>query len=251
MLDSVLAYPMPRQFPMPRRRTGRQAGVMHIRDWPEDERPREKLIARGGPALSDAELLAIFIGCGPRGQSAVDLGRSLLGQCGGLRGLLDRPTPELVKLRGLGPARACALVAALELGTRHLGQQLQRGESLADPDQAGAYLARKLRPLPHEVFACLFLDTRHRVIAYEELFRGTIDGSEVHPREVARRCLAHNAAAVIFGHNHPSGNPEASAADRAVTARLKQALALVEVRVLDHFIVGDGAPTSMAQRGWL
>ena len=142
-------------------------------------------------------------------------------------------------------------MAALELGTRHLGQQLQRGEALADPDQAGSYFARKLRPLQHEVFACLFLDTRHRVIAYEELFRGTLDGSEVHPREVARRCLAHNAAAVIFGHNHPSGNPEASAADRAVTARLKQALALVEVRVLDHFIVGDGAPTSMAQRGWL
>jgi DNA repair protein RadC len=224
---------------------------MHIRDWPEDERPREKLLARGGAALSDAELLALFIGCGPRGQSAVDLGRQLLAECGGLRGLLDRPGAELARLRGLGPARACALVAALELGTRHLAQQLQRGEALADPDQAGAYFARKLRPLPHEVFACLFLDTRHRVLAYEELFRGTLDGSEVHPREVARRCLAHNAAAVIFGHNHPSGNPEASAADRAVTARLKQALALVEVRVLDHFIVGDGEPTSMARRGWV
>jgi DNA repair protein RadC len=224
---------------------------MHIRDWPEDERPREKLLAGGGASLSDAELLALFIGCGPRGQSAVDLGRQLLAEAGGLRPLLDRAAPELARLRGLGPARACALVAALELGTRHLGQQLQRGEALADPDQAGAYFCRKLRPLPHEVFACLFLDTRHRVIAYEELFRGTLDGSEVHPREVARRCLAHNAAAVIFGHNHPSGNPEASAADRAVTARLKQALALVEVRVLDHFIIGDGSPTSMAQRGWL
>ena len=242
---------MPRRFPTPLPARAKQDGDMHIRDWPEDERPREKLLARGAPALSDAELLAIFIGCGPRGQSAVDLGRQLLTECGGLRGLLDRPGAELAKLRGLGPARACALVAALELGTRHLGQQLQRGESLADPDQAGAYFARKLRPLPHEVFACLFLDTRHRVLAYEELFRGTLDGSEVHPREVARRCLAHNAAAVIFGHNHPSGNPEASAADRAVTARLKQALALVEVRVLDHFIVGDGEPTSMARRGWL
>ena len=224
---------------------------MHIRDWPEEERPREKLLARGSGALSDAELLAIFIGCGPRGQSAVDLGRQLLTQCGGLRGLLDLPPAGLAKLRGLGPARACALTAALELGTRHLAQQLERGEALSDPDQAGAYFARKLRHLPHEVFACLFLDTRHRVIAYEELFRGTLDGSEVHPREVARRCLTHNAAAVIFGHNHPSGNPEASAADRAVTARLKQALALVEVRVLDHFIIGDGAPSSMAQRGWV
>ena len=223
---------------------------MHIRDWPEDERPREKLMARGATALSDAELLAIFIGCGPKGRSAVDLGRELL-QPAGLRGLLDRPVADLARLRGLGPARACALAAALELGTRHLGQQLQRGEALSDPDQAGAYFQRKLRALPHEVFACLVLDTRHRVLAYEELFRGTLDGSEVHPREVARRCLAHNAAAVIFGHNHPSGNPEASAADRAVTARLKQALALVEVRVLDHFIVGDGAPTSMARRGWV
>lgn len=224
---------------------------MHIRDWPEQERPREKLLSQGAAALSDAELLAIFLGCGGRGQSAVDLGRELLQRCGSLRGLLDLPGEALASLPGLGPARSSALVAALELGTRHLGQQLQRGDALADPDQAGLYFMRKLRPLPHEVFACLFLDTRHRVIAYEELFRGTLDGSEVHPREVARRCLAHNAAAVIFGHNHPSGNPEASAADRAVTARLKQALALVEVRVLDHFIVGDGAPTSMAQRGWV
>jgi DNA repair protein RadC len=242
---------MRRRFPIPARGAGRQSGDMHIHDWPELERPREKLLARGGAALSDAELLALFIGCGLRGQSAVDLGRQLLAECGGLRGLLDRPSAELARLRGLGPARACVLVAALELGTRHLAQQLQRGEALADPDQAGAYFARKLRPLPHEVFACLFLDTRHRVLAYEELFRGTLDGSEVHPREVARRCLAHNAAALIFGHNHPSGNPEASAADRAVTARLKQALALVEVRVLDHFIVGDGEPTSMARRGWV
>ena len=236
---------------MPAATLNGQSGCMHIRDWPEEERPREKLLARGSGALSDAELLAIFIGCGPRGQSAVDLGRQLLTQCGGLRGLLDLPPAGLAKLRGLGPARACALTAALELGTRHLAQQLERGEALSDPDQAGAYFARKLRHLPHEVFACLFLDTRHRVIAYEELFRGTLDGSEVHPREVARRCLTHNAAAVIFGHNHPSGNPEASAADRAVTARLKQALALVEVRVLDHFIIGDGAPSSMAQRGWV
>jgi len=224
---------------------------MHIRDWPAGERPREKLLAQGAGVLSDAELLALFIGCGARGRSAVDLGRQLLAAAGGLRALLDRAAPDLARLPGLGPARACTLVAALELGTRHLGQQLQRGEALADPAQAGAYFSRKLRALPQEVFACLFLDTRHRVIAYEELFRGTLDGSEVHPREVARRALQHNAAALIFGHNHPSGNPEPSAADRAVTARLKQALALVEVRVLDHFVVGDGVATSMAQRGWV
>jgi len=224
---------------------------MHIRDWPSGEKPREKLLAGGAARLSDAELLAIFIGSGVRGQSAVDLGRRLLADAGGLRPLLDQPPRALAKLHGLGPARACALAAALELGTRHLGQRLERGEALADPGQAGSYFQRKLRPLPHEVFACLYLDNRHRVIAFEELFRGTLDGADVHPREVAKRCLAHNAAAVIFGHNHPSGSAEPSAADRAVTARLKQALALVEVRVLDHFIVGDGAPTSMAQRGML
>lgn len=132
-----------------------------------------------------------------------------------------------------------------------IDDRFKRGEALADPAQAGELFKRKLSGLDYEIFACAFLDTRHRVIAYEELFRGTIDGSEIHPREVARRCLAHNAAAVIFGHNHPSGNPDPSAADRAVTARLKQALALLEVRVLDHFIVGDGAATSMAQRGWM
>ncbi len=251
MTGCGLAYPKAGGILIPAGCVAGQAVAMQIRDWPASERPREKLLAHGGAALSDAELLAIFIGCGARGQSAVDLGRQLLGEAGGLRSLLDRPASALARMRGIGPARACALAAALELGTRHLGEQLQRGEALADPAQAGAYFSRKLRALPHEVFACLFLDTRHRVVAYEELFRGTIDGSEVHPREVARRCLAHNAAAVIFGHNHPSGNPEPSAADRAVTARLKQALGLVEVRVLDHFIVGDGQATSMAQRGWL
>jgi DNA repair protein RadC len=222
---------------------------MHIRDWPIGERPREKLLAHGSGPLSDAELLALLLGSGQRGLNAVDLARRLLADHGGLRGLLDRPVAALAALPGLGPARACALAGALELGTRHLGERLERGAAMGDPGQAGDYLARKLRALPQEVFACLFLDTRHRVIAYEELFRGTLDGAEVHPREVARRCLALNAAAVIFGHNHPSGSAEPSAADRAVTARLKQALALVEVRVLDHFVIGDGPPASMARLG--
>lgn len=224
---------------------------MRIRDWPENERPREKLLLGGSSVLSDAELLAIFIGSGARGASAVETGRRLLMGYGGLRGLLDRSASDLAKLPGLGPARACALSAALELGTRHLGEQLQRGDALADAGRAGAYFARKLRARAHEVFACLFLDSRHRVIAYEELFHGTLDAADVYPREVLRRCLAHNAAAVIFGHNHPSGHADASAADRAVTARLKQVLALVEVRVLDHFIVGDGEPCSMARNGLL
>lgn len=224
---------------------------MHIRDWPADERPREKLLARGAGALSDAELVAIFLGSGLRGRDAVATARELLGAHGPLRALLDCTPAQLAKLPGLGPARACALAAALELGQRHLHAQLERGAALTDPHAAGRYFAQRLRGLPHEVFAAIFLDTRHRTIAFEELFRGTIDGAEVHPREIARRALAHNAAAVIVGHNHPSGNPEPSAADRAVTARLKQALALVDLRLLDHFVVGDGPPVSMAARGWV
>lgn len=224
---------------------------MHIRDWPAGERPREKLLARGASALSDAELLAIFLGSGLRGRDAVGTARDLLTTHGPLRVLLERPPSALTRLPGLGPARACALVAALELGNRHLAAQLERGEALTDPGAAGRYFAQRLRGYPHEVFAALFMDTRHRALAFEELFRGTVDGAEVHPREVVRRALAHNAAAVIVGHNHPSGSAEPSAADRAVTARLKQSLALVDIRLLDHFVVGDGTPVSLAARGWV
>ncbi|MBP3975525.1 RadC family protein [Pseudoxanthomonas spadix] len=224
---------------------------MHIRDWPADERPREKLLARGAGALSDAELLAIFLGSGLPGRDAVQTARELLGAHGPLRGLLDRTPKAMAQLPGLGPARACQLAAALELGQRHLAAGLERGEAMTDPHAAGRYFALKLRSQSREVFAALFLDTRHRALAYEELFSGSVDSSEVHPREVVRRALAHNAAAVIVGHNHPSGNPEPSAADRAVTARLKQALALVDVRLLDHFVIADGPPVSLAARGWV
>jgi DNA repair protein RadC len=224
---------------------------MHIRDWPENERPREKLMARGAAALSDAELLAIFLGSGIRGQTAVDTGRQLLQHHAGLRGLLDLPVREIAKLKGLGPARACALTAALELGNRHLAHQLTRGELMSNPEVAGEYFARRLRALKHEVFACVLLDNRHQLIAYEELFRGSLDSAEVHPREVVKLCLQHNAAAIIFGHNHPSGNRNASAADRALTLRLKQSLNLVDIRVLDHFIIGDGPANSMAAAGLL
>ncbi|WP_425488016.1 RadC family protein [Marilutibacter penaei] len=224
---------------------------MRIREWPAAERPREKLLARGAGALSDAELLAIFLGSGLRGMDAVATSRRLLSQHGPLRALLDLPPEALARLPGLGPARACKLAAALELGHRHLSAELERGETLCDPGAAGRYFTQRLRGRPHEVFAVLFLDTRHRALAFEELFHGTLDSAEVHPREVVRRALAHNAAAVIVGHNHPSGNPEPSAADRAVTARLKQALALVDLRLLDHFIVADGPPLSLAARGWL
>jgi DNA repair protein RadC len=224
---------------------------MHIRDWPASERPREKLLARGAPVLSDAELLAIFLGSGLRGQDAVTTARQLLLAHGPLRTLLERTPAELAKLPGLGPARASRLAAALELCSRYLAAGLERGEALSDPHAAGRYFAQRLRGSPCEIFAALFLDTRHRALAFEELFRGTVDGAEVHPREVVRRALAHNAAAVIVGHNHPSGSAEPSAADRAVTAQLKQALHLVDVRLLDHFVVGDGAPVSMAARGWV
>ena len=222
---------------------------MHISDWPAPERPREKLLGRGAGALSDAELLAIFLGSGLPGRDAVQTSRELLDAHGPLRALLDRRPAELARLPGLGPARACQLAAALELGNRHLAAALERGDALTDPVAAGRYFARRLRPYPHEVFAALFLDTRHRALAFEELFQGTIDGAEVHPREVVRRALGHNAAAVIIGHNHPSGCSDPSAADRAVTARLTQALARVEIRLLDHFVVGDGEPVSMAARG--
>ncbi|MBS0575457.1 MAG: DNA repair protein RadC [Proteobacteria bacterium] len=224
---------------------------MKISDWPLDERPRERLLAHGPQALSDAELLAIFLGSGSRGIDAVGAARQLLTRQGSLRELLEKSTTELLAVRGLGPARVCALKAALELGSRHLAANLARGEALTDPARAGEYFARRLRGLPHEVFAGLFLDNRHRAIAFEELFRGTIDGAEVYPREVLKRCLAHNAAALIVGHNHPSGSSEPSAADRAVTLRLRDALAMVEIRLLDHFVIGDGAPCSLAARGWI
>lgn len=225
--------------------------LMHIRDWPRAERPREKLLTRGAGALSDAELLAIFLGSGLPGRDAVQTARELLQGHGPLRVLLDRNASALARLPGLGPARACQLNAALELGRRHLAAELERGDALADPTAAGRYFAQRLRHRPQEVFAVLFLDNRHRALAFEELSTGTVDSAEVHPREVVRHALAHNAAAVIVGHNHPSGNPEPSAADRAITERLRQALGLVDIRLLDHFVIGDGAPVSLAARGWL
>ena len=224
---------------------------MHIRDWPADERPREKLLARGAGALSDAELLAIFLGSGLRGQDAVATSRALLASHGPLRALLENDAAKMAKLPGLGPARACKLVAALELGHRHLAAGLERGEVLTDPAAAGRYFAQRLRARGHEVFAALFLDTRHRALGFEEMFQGTVDGAEVHPREIVRRALAHNAAALILAHNHPSGVAEPSRADELVTRRLRDALALVDVRVLDHLVVGDGEVASFAERGLL
>jgi len=224
---------------------------MHIKYWPVDERPREKLLELGPGRLSDAELLAIFLGSGIRGEDAVKTARNLLDKAGKLRGLLDRDAGDMKRLIGLGPARACKLSAALELNRRHLWAGLERGAALSNAQDAGNYFSARLRPHKQEVFAVLFLDTKHRAIAFEELFSGTIDRSQVHPREVVRRALAHNAAAVIVGHNHPSGHAEPSAADRSLTRRLHEALGLVDIRLLDHFVIGDGLPVSMASRGLL
>lgn len=222
---------------------------LSIREWPEGERPREKLLARGAGALSDAELLAIFLRTGVRGKSALDLAQALIAEHGGLRGLLRADEPTFTRAQGLGKAKYAQLQAVLELASRHLGEGLQRGDAISSPAAMRDYLSARLRDLSHEVFVCLFLDTRYRIIRDEELFRGTLDGASVYPREVVKRALSLNAAAVIFAHNHPSGVAEPSAADRAITRRLVDALALVEVRVLDHFVVGEGAPVSFAERG--
>jgi len=225
---------------------------MHtIRDWPAAERPREKLLARGPAALSDAELLAIFLRTGVSGKTAVDLARELLQGFGSLRALLDADRLQFCAQHGLGSAKFAQLQAVLEMTRRHLQEQLQREDSLDNPETTRRFLASRLRHLPHEVFACLFLDNRHRVIVFEELFRGTIDGASVHPREVVRRALQHNAAAVILSHNHPSGVAEPSRADIQLTRRLMEALALIDVRVLDHIVVGEGDGVSFAERGLL
>ena len=222
-----------------------------IRDWPSEERPREKLLARGPAALSDAELLAIFLRTGVSGKTAVDLARELLQGFGGLRPLLEADRQQFCAHHGLGKAKFAQLQAMLEMTRRHLQEQLQRQDSLENPEATRQFLASRLRHLPYEVFACLFLDNRHRVIVFEELFRGTIDGASVHPREVVRCALQHNAAAVILSHNHPSGVAEPSRADIQLTRRLTEALALIDVRVLDHIVVGDGNGVSFAERGLL
>ena len=224
---------------------------MAIRDWPEGERPREKLLARGAGALSDAELLAVLLRTGVAGASAVDLARSLLTQFGGLGGLLAAERADFCAARGLGIAKFVQLKAALELARRALAETLTRHAVFTRPAEVKLFVQARLAGRRQEVFLALFLDARHRLIAAEELFFGTVDGASVHPREVVRRALVHNAAAAIFAHNHPSGVAEPSADDLAITRRLKEALALVDVRVLDHLVVGAGEVTSLAERGGL
>jgi DNA repair protein RadC len=210
---------------------------MSIRHWPGAERPREKLLERGAHALSDAELLALLLGSGIRGHSAVELARTLIAQFGSLRMLLNADAERCFAQAGIGPARYAVLKAALELARRHFREALRVGPTLGAPDATRTFLVAQLRDRPYEVFCCLFLDNRHR--------------AGVHPREVLRQTLTHNAAALIFAHNHPSGVLEPSQADELITRRLKEALALVDVRVLDHFIIGDGSCFSFSEHGLL
>lgn len=222
---------------------------MSIKDWPESERPRERLLRQGPAALSDAELLAIFLRVGVAGRSALDLAGDLLNTFRSINALFAAPLSDIARIKGLGEAKYVQLMAAHELAKRALAEQIQRDTLLNAPDKVRQYLRLRLGHLPHEVFLALFLDAQNRLIAAEELFRGTLTQTSVYPGEVVKRALTHNAAAVVFAHNHPSGVAEPSRADEMLTRALKDALQLVDVRVLDHLIVAHGSVTSFAERG--
>lgn len=225
---------------------------MAITDWPASERPRERLIEQGSHVLSDAELLAIFLRTGMNGKSAVDLARELLTRFGGLNVLFGATLEEFCAVPGMGPAKYAQMQAVMEMARRALDERVTREDVLNSPQAVRDYLRLKLQGRAHEVFVAVFLDTQNRVIVLEELFRGSLKETSVYPREVVKRALHHNAAGIILAHNHPSGMAEPSRADEALTRALKEALALVDVRVLDHFIVAAGAGgVSFAERGLL
>ncbi len=213
--------------------------------------PRDKLLNHGPGALSDEELLAIFLRTGTEGVGVVAFARQLLDSFSGLRGLIQANRDEVLDQPGIGIAKYAQLAAALEMTSRYLRYGIERGEAVTDPNMTRQFLLVRLRDYSKEVFACLFLDNQHRLISYEEMFFGTIDGASVHPREVVKKALELNAAAVIFAHNHPSGVSEPSRADRRITERLQSALSLVDIRVLDHMVVGDTEVTSFAELGLL
>jgi DNA repair protein RadC len=225
---------------------------MSITDWPEDERPRERLLAQGPGVLSDAELLAIFLRIGVKGKSAVDLARDLISRFGSLNRLFAATQAEFSTVHGMGPAKYAQLQAVLEMARRTLGEEIRQGTLFSSPDAVRDYLRLHLASLPYEVFFAIWVDAQNRLIAAEELFRGTLTQTSVYPREVVKIALLRNAAAVVLAHNHPSGLAEPSRADELLTRELKQALALIDVRVLDHFIVaGQSPPLSFAERGLL
>lgn len=223
---------------------------MNIKQWPVQERPRERMLRHGAGSLSDAELLAIVLGSGSYGCNAIDLARDMLSNLGSLRSILHSDEKTVCAFRGVGQTRYAVLQAITEIAKRTLFETMKKGNILANPGRARKYLLMKMRDYKHEVFACLFLDNQHRVIAFEEMFKGTISGASVHPREIVRRSLHHNAAAVIFAHNHPSGSSDPSRSDKHITQELKESLSLIDVRVLDHFVVGEDV-TSFAEKSLL
>lgn len=224
---------------------------MKITDWPKHERPREKLLAQGAVALSDSELLAIFLRTGIKGLSAIDLARSSLTKFGGLRGLLSASERDFCETKGLGQAKFAQLQASLEMSHRFMAETLDKSDAFNSVEQTQAYLIAKLRDQPHEVFAMLLLDSQHRLIKYRPMFYGTIDSASVYPRVLVQQALLDNAAAVILAHNHPSGIAEPSQADKSITKRVIDAFNLMDIKVLDHFVIGDGIAVSFAQRGLL
>jgi DNA repair protein RadC len=222
---------------------------MKITDWPKHERPREKLLAQGAEALSDSELLAIFLRTGVKGFSAIDLARNSLIKFGGLRGLLSATEYDFCQTKGLGQAKFAQLQASLEINQRYMAEALDKTDAFNSVEQTQAYLIAKLRDQPHEVFAMLLLDSQHRLIKYRPMFYGTIDSASVYPRVLVQQALLDNAAAVILAHNHPSGIAEPSHADKSITKRVVDAFSLMDIKVLDHFVIGDGIAVSFAQRG--
>lgn len=224
---------------------------MAINKWPKSEQPRHKLINHGAQSLTDAELLAVFLRTGTHGKSAVDLGRELISEFGNIRNLIDSPKEKFLNIKGLGDSKYVLIQASIELGRRYLESTLKQGDAFQNSIDTRQYITSKLRAYPYEVFACLFLNTKHHLIRFEELFRGTIDSSVVHPREILRKAMECNAAAVVFCHNHPSGQAEPSQSDRKLTLKLQNLLEMVDIRVLDHIIVGNGETVSFAERGLL
>ena len=224
---------------------------MKITDWPKHERPREKLLAKGADALTDSELLAIFLRTGVRGCSAIDLARNLLSEFGSLRRLLGASEHDFCQIKGLGQAKFAQLQASLEMSQRYMAEIFDKSDAFNSVEQTQAYLIAKLRDQPHEVFAMLLLDSQHRLIKYRPMFYGTIDSASVYPRVLVQQALLDNAAAVILAHNHPSGIAEPSQADKSITKRVIDAFSLMDIKVLDHFVIGDGVAVSFAQRGLL
>jgi DNA repair protein RadC len=225
--------------------------IMEVSNWVVDERPRERLLSHGAAVLSNSELLALLLRTGVAGRSALELARDLLHRFGGLTGLFGASVGEVSAVRGLGPAKAAELAAVIEIVRRSLVEEAAAGDALTSPQAVRDYLRLTLRARPYEVFVGIFLDSQNRLLAFEEMFRGTLAQTSVYPREVVKAALACNAAAVIFAHNHPSGVAEPSRADELLTQALKQALALVDIRTLDHFVVAGSQLVSFAERGLL